>query len=273
MENNDLISIIIPCYNDWQYIEQAVNSALNQTYPNKEVIIVDDGSNAKTKEILKRLEPKITKLITQENQGQSKARNVGIEASKGGYILVLDSDDFFEPSFSEKAIQVFINKKSVKLVTCQANLLFEDGSSRIFTPKGGTIADFILNNNALGTSMFKKEDWRMCGGYDEEMRNGFEDWEFYIALLNNTQNNVIKLDYVGCYYRIKQNSRNATILSDIQRMKEIEQYIFKKHLKFYVKYFPNIIDVLTFYENNIYKSLFAKFIEVFKYKIITWTKF
>jgi glycosyltransferase involved in cell wall biosynthesis len=183
MENNDLISIIIPCYNDWQYIEQAVNSALNQTYPNKEVIIVDDGSNAKTKEILKRLEPKITKLITQENQGQSKARNVGIEASKGGYILVLDSDDFFEPSFSEKAIQVFINKKSVKLVTCQANLLFEDGSSRIFTPKGGTIADFILNNNALGTSMFKKEDWRMCGGYDEEMRNGFEDWEFFIRIL------------------------------------------------------------------------------------------
>ena len=68
-----LISIVIPCYNDWQYVEQAVNSALNQTYPNKEVIVVDDGSNKKTKLVLKTIEPRITKLITQENQGQSTA--------------------------------------------------------------------------------------------------------------------------------------------------------------------------------------------------------
>ena len=71
---NQLISVIIPCYNDHQYVEQAVNSAINQTYKNKEIIVVDDGSDKKTKEVLRNLEDKISLLITQDNQGQSKAR-------------------------------------------------------------------------------------------------------------------------------------------------------------------------------------------------------
>ena len=75
MYSNSLISIIIPCYNDAQYIEQSVQSALDQTYPYKEIIVVDDGSNVETKAVLKQLEPKITHLITQENQGQSTARS------------------------------------------------------------------------------------------------------------------------------------------------------------------------------------------------------
>ena len=106
MIDKPLISIIIPCYNDAKYIEQSVNSALNQTYSNKEVIVVDDGSNVETKQILKKLEPKLIKLITQENKGQSTARNVGINAAKGEYILTLDSDDYFEPTFLEKLFPV-----------------------------------------------------------------------------------------------------------------------------------------------------------------------
>ena len=237
MEHNLLVSIIIPCYNDWQHVEQAVASALNQTYAYKEVIVIDDGSNAKTKEILKRLEPKITKLITQENQGQSKARNVGIEASKGDYILVLDSDDFFEPSFSEKAIQVFINKKSVKLVTCQANLLFEDGSSRIFTPKGGTIADFILNNNALGTSLFGKEDWDTCGKYDESMRQGFEDWEFFIRLLKSGGSTEVINEPL---YNYRKRTDSTTSRANKTKY-QLLNYIYIKHKELYLSNFDSFI--------------------------------
>lgn len=63
-----VISIVIPCYNDVQYIEQSVSSALNQTYSQIEVIVVDDGSNIETKKVLKKNEPNITKLISQENE-------------------------------------------------------------------------------------------------------------------------------------------------------------------------------------------------------------
>lgn len=237
MENNDLISIIIPCYNDWQYIEQAVNSALNQTYPNKEVIIVDDGSNAKTKEILKRLEPKITKLITQENQGQSKARNVGIEASKGHYILVLDSDDFFEPTFCVKALSFFLKNADIKIVTCQANLLFDNGFSTVSKPRGGTISDFMYFNEAFGSTIFKKLDWERVGGYDEIMRKGFEDWEFYIRVVKDG----------GCVFVLQEvlfnyRKRNDSTTKRANAIKyELLYYIYTKHQELYKNHFDTFV--------------------------------
>lgn len=183
--NKPLISIIIPCYNDVLYIEQAVNSAINQTYPNKEVIIVDDGSNQETKAMLKKLASKITKLITQENKGQSTARNVGIKEAKGDYILVLDSDDFFAPTFCEKAAAVFESRKEVKIITSFVNRLIADKKVDIFKPYGGDIKQFLSNNQATGSCMFLKLDFEKVNGYDEIMRKGFEDWEFYIRLLQN----------------------------------------------------------------------------------------
>ncbi|MGQ7945248.1 glycosyltransferase family A protein [Flavobacterium sp. WC2509] len=232
-----LISIIIPCYNDWQYVEQAVNSALNQTYVNKEVIVVDDGSNAKTKEVLKRLEPKITKLITQENQGQSKARNVGIKASKGNYILVLDSDDYFELTFCEKAILFFLNDDEVKIVSCFANLLLEDGTSSVYKTQGGEISDFLGANNALGTSLFKKSDWVNSGGYDESMRKGFEDWEFFIRLLKN--GGYTKVIQEPLYNYRKKNNSTTTIANS--KKYELLEYIYLKHQELYKIHFHSFV--------------------------------
>ncbi|KAF2510808.1 glycosyltransferase family 2 protein [Flavobacterium zhairuonense] len=239
-KNSSLISIIIPCYNDYRYVEQAINSALNQTHLNKEVIVVDDGSNLDTKEVLKRLEPKITKLITQENQGQSKARNIGIEASEGKYILVLDSDDFFDLSFCQKAMEIFLNSEDAKLVTCQANLLFKDGSSRIFTPNGGGITDFIFGNSALGTSMFKKADWNACGGYDEDMRNGFEDWEFFIRLLKNGGQAVVIPEPL---YTYRKRNYSTTSIANSKKY-ELLAYVFNKNKTLYIENFELYTDYL-----------------------------
>jgi hypothetical protein len=228
-ENAPLLSIIISCYNDAQYIEQSVLSALNQTYCNKEVIVIDDGSNVETKAVLKKLEPQITKLITQENLGQSAARNIGIQEAKGEFILVLDSDDFFGSYFSEKAIAVFFNKEEVKIVTCQANLIFEDGSSIVYTPKGGSISNFIISNSALGTSMFKKEDWNVCGGYDESMTKGFEDWEFFIRLLKSGGEAEVIQEPLYNY----RKGHNSTTISANKIKYELLQYIYFKHQDLY----------------------------------------
>ncbi|GIZ07451.1 glycosyltransferase family A protein [Flavobacterium sp. UMI-01] len=242
MENNSLISIVIPCYNDAQYIEQAVASALNQTYPYKEVIVVDDGSNAETKAVLKKLEPTITKLITQENQGQSTARNVGIKAAKGEFIVTLDSDDFFAPTFCEKAVPVLLNDISIKIVTCQANLLFEDGSTYIFTPRGGNIDNFLYSSDALGTSLFKKKDWEACSGYDERMTLGLEDWEFFIRLLKEG----------GSVYVIQEplyNYRKRRISTTRRANKikyELIEYIMLKNRNLYIQNFDASVKYLLF---------------------------
>jgi hypothetical protein len=233
MENSNLISIIIPCYNDAQYIEQAVNSALNQTYSNIEVIVVDDGSNIETKVVLKRIEPTIKKLITQENQGQSSARNTGIRAANGEYILTLDSDDFFEMSFCEKAIVLFQQNRNIKIVTCQANLIFETVKSQVFTPRGGTIVNFLYSSDALGTSMFMKKDWKFNGGYDENMIEGLEDWEFFIRLLLN--GGIVEVIQEPLYnYRKRRDSTTAKA----NKIKyELLEYIIIKHRNIYVENF------------------------------------
>ena len=255
MYADSLISIIIPCYNDAQYIEQAVNSALNQTYANKEVIVIDDGSNFETKTVLKKLEPKITKLITQENKGQSTARNVGIREAKGNYILVLDSDDFFEPTFCEKAIAVFLENNEVKIVTCEANLLYNDGSIEVYKPKGGSISNFIYSNGALGTSLYKKEDWQNCGGYDESMRKGFEDWEFFIRLLKN--GGTVEVINEPLYnYRKRSNSTTSkanTIKYDLQ------YYIYTKHKALYVADYNNFVAKLLENSSRMEKDIEKQF--------------
>jgi glycosyltransferase involved in cell wall biosynthesis len=227
--NNKLVSIIIPCYNDAQYIEQSVNSALNQTYLNKEVIVVDDGSNVETKAVLRKLEPKLTKLITQENQGQSNARNIGINEAKGDYILVLDSDDFFETTFCEKAMPVFESVKGVKLISSFVNKLIDGKIIDIFRSPGGDLSQFLTNNQATGGCMFLKSDYDRVNGYDESMRKGFEDWEFYIRLLKNG----------GCAYVIPEPLFNYRLRNDSTTTKankikfELLQYIYFKHQDLY----------------------------------------
>lgn len=257
-----LISIVIPCYNDREYIEQSVNSALNQTYPNIEVIVVDDGSNKKTKVTLKKLEPKISKLITQENKGQSTARNIGIRASKGEYILILDSDDYFELTFCEKAVNYFLKNENVKIVSCYSNLLFDELSTTIFKPRGGEITKFILSNGAMGTSMFRKKDWNTVDGYDESMKMGFEDWEFFIRILKQGGKAEI-IKEVLYNYRKRQNS--TTIRANKIKYKLLN-YIYLKHKETYIKHYDIFIEhLLNKIENEEKEKL--KMLNKLEYKI------
>lgn len=236
-----MISIIIPCYNDAKYIEQAVISALNQTYPNKEIIVVDDGSNSETKAILKKIEPKISKLITQENQGQSIARNKGIKEAKGEYILNLDSDDFFEPDFCSKAVNKFQEDDDIKIATCLAKRFSKKRTIDIFTPRGGNIDNFLFTNAALGSSMFKRKDWELCGGYEEKLPIlGFEDWEFYIQLLKHGGYTYV-INEILFNYQIRENSTTDRI-RDL-KLDKFKLIIFK-HKEMYKDNFDNLIDNL-----------------------------
>ena len=105
MKNKDLISIIIPVYNVEKYLEECIESVINQTYRNLEIILVDDGSTDKCLETCKEYEKRDNriKVIHQENAGVSVARNVGIDFSTGQYIGFVDSDDFIEKDRKDEA--------------------------------------------------------------------------------------------------------------------------------------------------------------------------
>src|SRR5690349_12444252 len=92
IKSNDLVSVIIPCYNHGKYLSRAIESVLSQTYRNVEIVVVDDGSADNTKEVTDTF-PHVL-YVHQNNQGLSAARNTGINNSKGKYLLFLDADDW-----------------------------------------------------------------------------------------------------------------------------------------------------------------------------------
>ena len=102
------ISVIIPVFNRVKLIDRCINSVINQTYPVNEIIVVDDGSNDGTYDLIRRNFPQVISIY-QENKGVSNARNVGIQAAKGEWIAFLDSDDEWLPNKIEKQIS-FIKK-------------------------------------------------------------------------------------------------------------------------------------------------------------------
>ena len=237
---NPKVSIVIACYND-PFVVEAVRSANLQTYPNKEIILVDDGSNADVAEIIQGLKNDVDQILVQENSGQSIARNNGIKKAKGELILNLDSDDLFEPEFCEKAVNVFELNEKVRIVTCKARRFGEKGTIDVFTPGGGTYKDFLFSNSALGSSMFKKADWQEVGGYEENLPIlGFEDWELYLNILKKGGQAFV-LDEVLFNYRIRKNSTTA-------RIKNLKHDKFKniilKHRELYIDNFEGLMDAL-----------------------------
>lgn len=170
----DLVSIVIPCYKQANYLPDAINSALNQTYKNVEVIVVNDGSPDNTSEVARKYP---VRLVEKPNGGLSSARNAGIKAAKGKWILTLDSDDKIDPTYIQKAIGLN------DIVSCDL-ITFGDENQKWDSPNTfPTLDQEIMDNQIHCCSLYKKEIWDKIGGYDENMKLGYEDWDFWIRAM------------------------------------------------------------------------------------------
>lgn len=236
---NEKISIIIPCYNTYEYILLCIESVRSQTYKNIELIVVDDGSNNNTKRLLEELSSKIDVLITQENKGQSAARNIGVSKADGKFIVFVDSDDTLENTFLEKLITNY--KEEYSVITTYANIIVNKKIIDIFKPNGGGIREALKYNIALGTSMFLKNDLLAISGYDENMRKGFEDWEMLIRLLAYSNKEVFVVDLPLYNYR-KGIISTTTTANEIKY--DLLRYIYYKHEDLYKVYFKDFISLL-----------------------------
>lgn len=235
------VSIIIACYND-PYVEEAVEMASKQDYKNKEIVLVNDGSNKAITSLIERLKKKTSIVLSQTNKGQSVARNNGITHSSGEYILNWDSDDYFEPSFCSRAVELMESNGDIKIVTSHVRRFNEKGTIDIFKPRGGSLKNFLFYNSATGSSMYRKKDWKACGGYEEEIPIlGFEDWEFYIQLLKKGGHAFI-IPETLFHYRKRFNSTTEKIKA--QKAEKFRQIILK-HKDLYISNFEDLIMHLT----------------------------
>lgn len=256
---NSLVSVIIPCYNDQNYIQQAINSINNQTHKNVEIIIVDDGSDFATKEVLKGIRQEKLIILSQENAGPSAARNNGIKQAKGDFILTLDADDYFEKDFISKALNCLVENTKVGLISCWFETFTDEGIKEKFKRTGTDLKTLVLYNGAsAGSVLFRKQSWLDANGYDEKMKKGYEDWEFNISIVKaGWEINIIE-EYLF-NYRKKARSRN--LKADEFHKYELWKYIYIKHKDLWVANYELMIDstfsqmeVLEMGSHNLRKS-------------------
>jgi glycosyltransferase involved in cell wall biosynthesis len=180
------VSVVIPCYGQAQFLSDAVASVVAQTIPWWEAIIIDDGSPDDTAMVAKRLiaeyGPRV-RLIRQENRGVSAARNAGIAASRGRFILPLDADDAIEPEMLAITAIGLGHYPPTTVVYTQYRTF---GDRDVLEP----LADFDLDLLTVWDfvpycSLFRREAWEAVGGYNEDMVEGYEDWDFWLALAAN----------------------------------------------------------------------------------------
>ena len=221
---------IIPCYNDGQYIMKALQSLYYQTLLPEKIIIVDDGSDATTKKILNAINHPLVQIVYQENKGVSGARNHAIRIAQTDYILNLDADDYYEPTFLEKAVAVFNQDQEVVAVSSYHRIFRQTKTVEIIKPVGGKLKDFIVINNCSANTFFRKSSWQEVGGFDEKMHAGYEDWEFWIAILK-LGGTIDIIQEVLSHYRIKKVSRDQNALK--KHDFELRNYIFLKHKEMY----------------------------------------
>lgn len=229
-----LVSIIIPAYNAEKYIRESVESALAQTYPNVEVIVIDDGSKDGTKKIL---EPygaagKIV-YVYQENKGLAASRNAGIRAAKGEYVAFLDADDIFLPE--KVAEQVRALEASPDFGVCYSDLLhFTDPpvgekSSEFFhhtyTYPSGNIFGELLKRQFINplTVMARRVVFQKYGMFDESLRRS-EDWDLWLRFARAGVR-FLYLDKPLAQYRVR-TSGNLSSLSSEPDMKEKNLFLF-----------------------------------------------
>ncbi|MEC5157630.1 glycosyltransferase family 2 protein [Chryseobacterium sp. MP_3.2] len=237
------ISIIVPCYKQAEYLNECLQSVLDQTYNHWECLIINDGSPDATEEIAQKWVAKDArfKYHKKVNGGVASARNLGIEKAFGEWILPLDGDDKIGSEYLQNAAHYF--NKGYRIIYCKAR--FFGALNEPFALKPFTKKDLLRENIIFVSGLYLKKDWENTKGYDENFVHGFEDWEFWIHMIKEIdESKVIKMDYTGFYYRRKEESRDTAINKNEKEKKIISSMIYLKHLDTYHHEFGSYHDLL-----------------------------
>lgn len=197
---NKKISVIVAVYNTEKYVERCLNSLLNQTYQNLEIIVVEDGSTDNSKEVLKKYadNKKIKIIYNKKNSGLSYSRNVGLENVTGDYIGYIDSDDYVDLDYYEKLMQAIIDNKA-EIAICDMKIVDEETNTEVISKCCNSEEFNVYNvvNNGLAASacnkLFKKE---LISKYKFAEGKVNED----IAVVIPTLVNAKKISYANTYY-------------------------------------------------------------------------
>lgn len=188
MKKMNKISVVLPTYNREEKLRDSIQSVLEQTYKELELVVVDDGSTDGTQEMIHTIKDDRLRFIKlNENKGVSNARNEGVNQSESDWIAFQDSDDIWRPEKLERQIDYWEKHRDCSLIYSAYLYHGADGINRkvpgdmLQGELEGDIFPWLLERNSIGTPtvLVKKDAFLMCGGFDIDFRS-LEDWDFTI---------------------------------------------------------------------------------------------
>lgn len=232
--DNVLISVIIPTYNRGSLIKNTINSVLNQTYKNFELLIIDDASTDNTEEIVKGYDDSRIKFVKlDENSQGTKPRNVGIQKSKGEYIALLDSDDEWSPTKLERQLK-FLQQFNDEKMVCFTDLKLKEAKKTNYSNN----EEFVNGDNILEYILLDK-NWVQTSTYMFSSKLGKEtlfnptlkkhqDWDFCLRLSKNGARFVNLPEHLTTYYLDERDGRignNNKYLQSLSWLESVEDSI------------------------------------------------
>lgn len=228
--NAIVISIVIPCYNDGQFLLEAIESVKAVQQGRHEIIVVNDGSTDQaTLTVLSKVEQLGHQVIHQTNSGPGRARNQGVSAAKAGYILPLDADNRLRPAAIDRAIETMNRNADLDVVY---------GDAEFFGDKLGTdhvpafdLGRLLVWNYIYASSLFRKSTWERLGGIDEDRETqGFEDWDFWCRIACSG-GKLLHAGEILHEYRIRSDSFGTEVATKQSRTNAILHHIRAKKIE------------------------------------------
>ena len=226
------VSVVIPCYNQGAFLRETLNSVLAQTYSDYEIIVIDDGStDPATLSVLEKTDNPAVKIFKTRNGGLAMARNRGIAASTGDIILPLDADDLIAPIYLEKGVSVFTSNPDAGVVYSLADK-FGAVNELWQLPEFSPVL-LLKENMVFCSAMFRRELWARAGGYNTNMKFGWEDWDFWLSLCELGVG-FVRIPEILFHYRVRNDSMTVT-MGYAQKLSMITRLILN-HPRLYIRH-------------------------------------
>lgn len=222
--DNEMVSVITPVYNAEKYLKITVESAVKQTYPNMEIVLVDDQSRDNSAEIIKELKkkyPNIVYYLQPKNMGAGVARNTALEFAQGRYVAFLDADDIWKPEKTARQLELMKQKNSPFGYTA-IEMIDETGKVIKEKRKVNDTCDykFLLHNTMIATSTVIV-DRKVLGDFRMHLRRGGQDYATWLKLLRSGTVAVGINDALE-QYRVAAGSLSSNKFKSIQQVWEVQ---------------------------------------------------
>ena len=232
------VSFVVPCHDHGAYLDEAVDSIFAQTVQDFEIVIVNDGStDAATNQLLAGYTRPRTSVVHTAHRGLPAARNAGIARASGQFLCMLDADDRLEPTYLERSLAAFDEDEGLAFVSHWFRAFGDETWD--WTPADCSLPALLQANTVNGAALVRREAFDAVGGFDESMRDGCEDWDFWISVLEHGYRGRILAEFLFRYRRRPDSMSRVKFAGN--GLSRLYRRLIEKHSASFERHLPEVL--------------------------------